>query len=267
MSKNIKLQFLPLGSISCDTNALVAFSVRATSVDSHPTCCFKPFPVWAAYIETPEAKIMLDTGLREDCLTGGEPEITKINVPISFQDGETLEHQMELCGVKPEEIDYLVMSHLHHDHAGRVGIFSNAKVIVQQREMERALIETHVMCEKGVYIKQDLEVKANWELIDGDMELVPGVKVLLAPGHSEGLQCLQLELDNTGTVLLTSDACFTKLNWGPPMRPAGVLYDSKAYFASLQKLHLIAKETDATVIFGHDADQFASLRKAPEYYD
>lgn len=267
MSNGIKLSFMPLGSITLDTNALVAFSTRATVSNQAPVCKFEPFPVWAAYIETPTKKILFDTGLCENCLTGGESAATLEKLSISFKEGENLEHQLGLCGVKPEDIDYVIISHLHHDHAGKIGLFKNAKIIVQRQEMIRALLDTHTVNPMGTYLKADLEVSANWTLIDGDVDFMPGVKLLLVPGHAEGQQALQLELDRLGTVLLTSDACYTELNWGPPMRPAGALDDSKAYFASLKKLHAIAEATNATVFFGHDIAQFETLRKAPDYYD
>lgn len=262
-----KMYVLRLGSITCDTNALVAFDTRATALDPEPKCKFEPFPIWGLYIEHPDGKIIFDTGFREDCLTGGEGPTVPINIPITLGEDEYMEKQLALCGVTPEEIDYVVISHLHHDHAGKIGIFKNAKVIVQRKEMEAALMFTHTVNPKGVYLKADLEVDADWTLIDGDYDLLPGVRLLSVPGHAEGLQCMQLELDQMGTVLLTSDACYTDLNWGPPERPAGALLDSKAYFASLKKLKKIAAETNATVIFGHDIKQFNTLKKAPEYYE
>jgi N-acyl homoserine lactone hydrolase len=263
----IKMYVLSLGSLTCDTNALVAFKTRATALDPEPKLKFEPFPVWGLYIETPDAKIVFDTGLREDCLTGGELETCKINTPISFKEGEELVHQLDLCGVSPDDIDYVVMSHLHHDHAGRIGIFKNAKVIVQRKEMIQALLTTHTVAEKSVYLKADLEVKADWHLIDGDLELVPGIRLITVPGHTDGLQCLLVDLDENGPVLITSDACYTSLNWGPPERPAGALHDSRAYFQSLAKLKKIQKETGAKVIFGHDVEQFSTLKKAPQFYD
>ena len=266
MKRGIKLYFMSLGRITCDTNALVALMTRATSLDPAPACRFEPFPIWAAYIETPEARLLWDTGLRADCFTGGEPESTRINIPISRDADESLEHQLSLCGVSPGDIDCVIMSHLHHDHAGRLGLFKNAKIVVQRRELERARAETQIN-PMGTYLKADLDAVMDWTEVDGDTDLMPGVKLLFSPGHADGQQCLQLELDNLGTVLLTSDACYTSVNWGPPMRPPGVLDDSRSYFSSLRRLHAIAAETDATVFFGHDMAQFETLRKAPEFYD
>ncbi len=264
---NTKLHILPLGSMTCDTNALVAFSTRATALNPAPTPVFEPFPLWAAYIDHPMGKVLFDTGLRDDCLDGGVGPGVAINTPISFEEGENLEHQLALCGVTPDEIDYVVISHLHYDHAGKISLFKNAKIVVQRKELAFALMFAQTVSEKAVYVKADFDVGANWMLLDGDYELLPGIKILSVPGHAEGLQCLMVDLDNTGSVLFTSDASYTALNWGPPARPAGVLHDSKSYHASLEKLRKIANEKNATVIFGHDIKQFRTLKKAPEFYD
>lgn len=79
-----KMYVLRLGSITCDTNALVAFDTRATALDPEPKCKFEPFPIWGLYIEHPDGKIIFDTGFREDCLTGGEGPTVPINVPITL---------------------------------------------------------------------------------------------------------------------------------------------------------------------------------------
>lgn len=261
----MKVHILDLGHIDSDTNALVALQVRASLNNQQPVLQYKPFPVWAAYIETSEAKIVFDTGITPayaETASAGAKE----NVPYYHTPEQTIEHQLGLCGVKPEEIDYVIMSHMHWDHAGNIGLFKNAKVIVQRDEMVYTLMTTHTVNAFGTYFRRDCDVDADWMLIEGDYQLTKDVKILRAPGHAEGLQCLQLTLDS-GTMLFTSDACYTSLNWGPPVRPAGALHDSKAYFASIAKLKKIAEETKATVIYGHDIEQFNTLKKAPEFYD
>ena len=258
----MKVRILDLGVIDSDTNALVALQVRASLNNQSPTLKFEPFPVWAVLIETQEAKILLDTGIAPD-YKQYQAAAAQENVPYRHTPEQTIEHQLELCGVKPEEIDYVVMSHLHWDHAGNIGLFKNAKVIVQRDEMIFALLTTHTVNPFGTYLRRDCDVDANWMLIEGDFQLTKDVKILRAPGHAEGLQCLQLTTDD-GTMLLTSDACYTSKNWGPPARPAGALHDSKAYFQSIEKLRKIAHETNATVIYGHDIEQYNTLKKAPE---
>lgn len=267
MSTSTKLHVLSLGTITCDMNSLIAFYVRATSLDPEPKCQFKPFPVIGYYIETPDAKIVFDTGLRDDCLTGGEGPMVPINTPISFEEGQNIVHQLKLCGVNPEEIDYVVESHLHHDHAGNIAKFKNAKIIVQRAEMQAALMFTHTVNPMGVYLRADVDVDADWLVIDGDYEIVPGVKCLSLPGHSEGFQGLQVELENTGTVIIAGDSCNTSINYGPPARPTGILADPKSYYASIERIRKLQTQTNAKVLFGHDQAQFDSLKKAPLFYD
>lgn len=263
----IRVYILSLGSLTCDTNALVAHQIRATALDPEPRLKFEPFPVWGLYIEHPQGKILVDTGLREDCQSGGESENFPINTPVTYREGEELIHQLQLCGVTPQEIDYVIMTHLHHDHSGRIGLFKNAQILVQRQEMIQALMETHTVTPKGVYLKADVDVDADWMLLDGDFELFPGIQLIWAPGHTEGMQCLLLHLEQEGAMLFTSDACYTKENWGPPTRPPGVLHDSKRYYTSIEKLRRIQAQTNAKVIFGHDMQQFNTLKKAPAYYE
>lgn len=268
MSANMKVHILDLGSMGSDFNALVAMYTRATAQDKSPTCKYVTFPVWGLYIEHPQAKIIFDTGLRADALDGGEPPEKLLNFPIYRTEEQSMEHQLELCGVKPEEIDYVIVSHLHHDHAGRLDLFKNAKVVVQKTELMNALWSTHVVDPMGTYLRADLEYDhLKWMPIDGEYDLLDGIKLIPAPGHVDGLQCMMLSLANNGNMLITSDASYTSINWGPVPRPAGALADSKAYFATMAKLHKLADETKATVIFGHDRAQFDSLKHAPEYYD
>lgn len=261
-----KVQILDLGSLDCDTNALVALKVRANKNDPAPRLEFVPFPVWAVYIETEDRKILFDTGILDE-YDENVSEGSKIDLPYNHVPEQDIENQLALCGVKPEDIDYVVISHMHWDHAGNIGKFKNAKVVVQRDELEYSLMFTHTVNPNGVYLQHDTDVKADWMLIDGDLELTDGVNILRVPGHAQGLQCLQLTMESGKTMLFTSDACYTSLNWGPPVRPAGVLYDSKTYFQSVARLKAVAAETDAFVVFGHDIEQFNTLKKAPEYYE
>jgi len=105
-------------------------------------------------------------------------------------------------------------------------------------------------------------------LVDGDTYICDGLEVISLPGHCACVLGLKIYLPNTGLVVLTQDACYTAANYGPPATASGVAYDTKAYFESVEKLRQIAQREKASmVIFGHDINQFYSLKRAPEYYD
>jgi N-acyl homoserine lactone hydrolase len=105
-------------------------------------------------------------------------------------------------------------------------------------------------------------------MVEGDIELFPGMKLIETSGHAVGHQSVLLTLPKTGKVLLTIDAVsfgagFTlepKEDWAHP--------DGKAGLASIAKLvDLVQKEEIELVIFGHDDEQWKSLKQAPEYYE
>lgn len=259
----MKIQVLDLGYNRCDINAMITLWERASMDNPNPDISYTSYPVWGFYIEADGKKIVVDTGITEELDTNPDVvlPITRSQEPHYHTPEQTLDAQLALCGVKPEEIDYVVITHMHWDHAGNIEKFKNAKVIVQQKEFSWALTVSHTGNPKGVYMRKDADQNANWELIEGDYELAKGVKLLSVPGHAVGLQCLQLT-DGDRTILFTSDACYTRINWETGI-PAPYLIDSWAYNASMKRLKKIAAETSALVIFGHDMEQFESLPKAP----
>jgi glyoxylase-like metal-dependent hydrolase (beta-lactamase superfamily II) len=74
---------------------------------------------------------------------------------------------------------------------------------------------------------------------------------------------MQVELPETGTMIFTSDAIYMGDSYGPPSVPAAIVNDLTAWYASVEKIRTIAERTDATVVFGHDAEQLRSMRLAP----
>lgn len=129
-----------------------------------------------------------------------------------------------------------------------------------------ALYESHAAAPEGIYHKEDLSDITNWHPIEGEQELLPGIRLICLPGHTIGLQGMIVSLPETGNWIITSDACYTAENYGPPLRPAGVACDAALYQASIEKLHKLEVEYHASMLFGHDPFQFAQWKKAPEYY-
>ena len=90
------------------------------------------------YIDHPDAKILVDTGWKPgDLGSGGFPQRMGPEGWFAKQeDDENPVAQLEKIGVKLDDIDYVIMSHLHSEHAGWLPDFAGkkAKVILQQRE-------------------------------------------------------------------------------------------------------------------------------------
>ena len=119
----------------------------------------------------------------------------------------------------------------------------------------------------GGYIKADLDVAVKqYHLVEEDFELAPGIEVVNLPGHTPGLLGLVVHLDG-GSYILPQDCVYTEEIYGPPAKASGLLYDSLAFFDSIEKVRQLQKRYDATVIYAHDEDNFKTLKTAPEFYE
>jgi glyoxylase-like metal-dependent hydrolase (beta-lactamase superfamily II) len=117
------------------------------------------------------------------------------------------------------------------------------------------------------YVREDIvEPALNWMVVDGDYELLPGVQLVSLRGHSAGTMGMMITLENSGTIICTSDAVLTSQNYEPPAAPTGgLLFDSIAYDQSIEKIRRLAKKHNAWILYSHDPNQ--KLKMPPEYYD
>lgn len=165
--------------------------------------------------------------------------------------------QLALAGIKPDQIDLHILTHTHIDHVGGLGDFSQAPILVSdaERRLSRPLYWGDV---------QPLEwPDQEYLVIEDDVEVGPGFRVLMSPGHAPGQLALMLDLPETGMVLLTSDAISRPAEIDEKF--AGSWNEAKA-IASADRLMSLAKGTGAFVIYGHSPEQWPKLKKSPEAY-
>jgi N-acyl homoserine lactone hydrolase len=92
-------------------------------------------------------------------------------------------------GVKPEDIETIIITHLHHDHIALAHMYKNAKFIVQRTELEYAL-NPHPIDAR--FYNQRHFTGINMELIHGEKEIIPGISVFPSPGHTPGGQSVEV---------------------------------------------------------------------------
>jgi glyoxylase-like metal-dependent hydrolase (beta-lactamase superfamily II) len=149
------------------------------------------------------------------------------------------------------------------DHAGNASMFAGAgpRMICNDKEKEFAFgIEGEF---QGAHLKVDYE-GVDWETVSGDTEFLPGVTLIEAPGHTPGTMAMKVDLPDTGSMIFTSDAIYMGDSYGPPVMAAAIVNDLGDFYASVEKIRSIAEQSDAMVVFGHDAEQLWSLRRAPD---
>ena len=185
---------------------------------------------------------------------------------------ENCVEQCRSVGIEPEDVRFVVQSHLHLDHSGAVGRFPNAQHIVQREEYEYAFNPDWFAA--GAYIRADFDRPGlDWKFLGGEYTdnfdlFGDGVfRMIFTPGHSPGHQSFLINLPNTGPVLLAIDAAYTKDHWDNKALP-GLICSAVDAASSVAKLRKIAEDTGAMIVTGHDPDHWKTFRKAPHgFYD
>jgi N-acyl homoserine lactone hydrolase len=131
-------------------------------------------PVYVHVIDHPDARVLVDTGMTElhPAMADMDPRLQ----PLSEQD-------FDLAG-----IDIVVNTHLHADHCGGNHLFAGKPIYVQSRELDDARIEDDYT------IREWVEAPGvQYVPVDGEHELLPGLRLVPAPGHTPGMQMVVVE--------------------------------------------------------------------------
>jgi N-acyl homoserine lactone hydrolase len=202
-------------------------------------------------IEAGDKKIVVDTG---PC----SPEkAVKYHVPLIRDDRMRPEMALQNVGVHPDDVDIVILSHLHWDHCSNCSMFKNARFMVQKQELQFAV--TPNMLQRSQYevgfrdlLPPWMEVFQQLETIDGDVhDLVKGVHILSLPGHTPGLMGVAVET-RSGVYAIASDCVPLVENWEGdsklPHIPNGIYVNPDDYESSFEKLEKVAKY----VLASHD---------------
>lgn len=165
--------------------------------------------------------------------------------------------------VQPEEIDLVVTTHLHFDHAGGltrldgdgaearpVPVFPNADVVVQRRELEDAIANRSTMTR--TYLPNHIQpMGPRFRPVEGAVEIMPGLRVEPLPGHTPGMHGVFIETD-AGTVVFPGDLLPTIHHAHPS---AATAYDQLPYETFQTKRSFMRRAAEArwTIVLDHDA--------------
>ena len=230
-------------------------------------------PVYSVLIDHPEGLVLFDAACNPEGMLGNWPEAFR-QFPYIADEAQLLPNSLERLGYRLEDIRYVVASHLHLDHAGCLKYFPNAEVIVSEVELRNTMTRYEAGEELGAHLVSDIEswIQADitWKTVseqDGEYPLLDGLTVInLGPGHSWGMLGILVELQDSGSFLLASDALYSARHLGPPPILPAILEDQEGYSRSVQRI-LKYKETHAArIMYGHDLEQFRGLVHADTGY-
>jgi glyoxylase-like metal-dependent hydrolase (beta-lactamase superfamily II) len=214
--------------------------------------------VWV--IRNGQRTIVVDTGF--DAAEGAKRGRRVVRAPAAA---------LEQIGVAAGEVDQVIITHLHYDHAGTLGAFPKARFHLQAAEM--AYATGPCMCH--AYLRHPFTVDHVCEMVknvysgrvaflDGDAEIAPGVTVHKIGGHSRGLQCVRVATAN-GPVVLASDASHFYENFEQG-KVFPVTVDIADVLAGYQRIAALAG-SPRRVVPGHDPlvlQRYPALNSATE---
>jgi N-acyl homoserine lactone hydrolase len=138
-------------------------------------------PLYVHVIDHPDARVLVDTGITElhPLAEDMDPRITPLN-----------EQDFDLGS-----IDMVVNTHLHYDHCGGNHLFAGRPFYVQRQELADARAGNYTIDEwvdaPGV----------DYVTVDGEHELLPGLRLVPAPGHTDGMQVVVVETGDRPVVV------------------------------------------------------------------
>lgn len=201
--------------------------------------------------------ILIDSGLPDDAPRPA-------GVPPSSNKKNVLEHLRDL-NLKPDDISTVICTHFDVDHAGFHDAFPKAEFVVQRVHYELARSGHPRFATARTHWDHPA---LSYRLVDGDTELFPGFTLLETSGHAPGHQSVLVHLPQTGPVLLAIDAVMMQRLFTVERRAWPLDDNEEQLRASTQKLlDIVEREHVALVVFGHDGEQWQTLKKAPAYYD
>ena len=221
-------------------------------------------PVSCFLLRHAQGNVLFDTGchpsVADDPVArwGG---LAKIMTPI-MPPGENVLTGLAAIGFSADDVDVVVCSHLHPDHCGCNAFFRRASVIVHEKEVAAARAPN---AEPMGYLAAEWDFGA-FDLLNGQRDVFGDGRIVLLPlpGHTPGSTGALVQLERDGTFLLAADTVSLRLTLDSGVLPRNI-QSADALMKSLAEIRAI-EARGATVLCGHDATQWDTLRKGADFY-
>lgn len=258
--------YLPFGGDNCSL-------LKASGITT-PKSEWIWLPVFSFYIEHPRGKFLFDTGWHREMSPEGvydkRAQIKSLGSWFLYQinqgriaRGEAIDEQLARLGVKPEDLDCVLLSHLDCDHAnGLRGVAAAKRILVSRSEMEgtrRFNPQIWIRFQKRWWEGTGIEtfdwngeegpVRKSYDVLgDGSLQMIN------IPGHSEGLCALKILNEEGKYVLLFADGGYATKSWRD-MITSGISLDKRLQRQSLQWIRQQSLSPDCVASLAtHDTD-------------
>jgi N-acyl homoserine lactone hydrolase len=236
---------------------LYLFQLSATTVPIAPDRSIEMILPCYLVQTSDNRNILIDTGMA--------PDFPKpAGFPPSREECTVLD-QLARLNLRPSDINTVICTHFDVDHIGYNEHFADAEFVVQREHFAIARDgHPRFASARAHWDRPNLR----WNLLDGDTEFLPGLILLETSGHVPGHQSVLVRLPHSGNILLAIDAIMMQSQFMPDRKPGPKDDDGEKTRASTLKLLKLVKEEEvALTVFGHDGNQWATLKRGPAFYD
>jgi glyoxylase-like metal-dependent hydrolase (beta-lactamase superfamily II) len=237
-------------------------------------------PIGFFVIKHPKGNVLFDTGNNDKLITDSTYWGKLASVfSAKMTPEDAIDVQLAKIGLKPDDIKYVVVSHMHLDHGGNVAKFPNSTLIIQDDELTFAMFPDEPFA--GGYIPGDAQVLRspvgsskpslmNMIRLEGDYDIFGDGSIVIhrSRGHTKGSQMLVVRLPKTGTTILTADAAYFRENVEKNLIPNIVLaYDPAGIVKGYDWIRRMMATENANFFTAHDPDAYKAMKKAPAFYE
>lgn len=256
--KGLQFKMLYLGHILCRKDYLVRTDNKEELIHS---------PMLAVLIQHPVlGNILYDTGNYE---SGDRIYSAHAKAVYPVPEVITIKEKLAENGLTVNDIDRIIISHLHMDHTGGLPYFDGTKagkngIIVNEDDAREAFYIVNTMADTGAYTQVTICGHCGniYRPVNGTIKLADDLILFTQRCHTPGVLGMVVKTKHHGNYLFTSDAIYTRESFEKELPPGGTINKTEdEFYSELKLIKKMQKEYDATLIFGHDPDQFRLFEK------
>ena len=178
-----------------------------------------------------------------------------------------LAQQLAEINIKPEQIQYLAMSHFHADHTGNANLFKHSTLLIQSEEYDAAFGPEPQSYHFDPASYSELD-RNKMQVLHGDYDVFGDGRVVIkkAVGHTPGHQMLFLELPHSGPIMLSGDLYHFTSN-REHRRVPGFNFNKEETLESMDKMEKFIADKHAQLWIQHDLEQNQTIRHSPAFYN
>lgn len=242
------------------------FTVGRDLMDPGATDQVMKLPATAYLVEHRRGRLLFDTGLSRALLVRSQELGIPLGLEAELTPDEDLACQLAQVGAEAAQIKHVVLSHFHPDHVGGLRHFRGTESVVLVNQAEWARVQAQKSSGEPLYrlLGPEWDLGLSFQTLAGDHDVYGDGSVIVRhlPGHTLGFQGLQVDLPETGRVIVAGESAY---RLGGRLVAPGRTADTAAARATVDMLQA-EERRGVTLFLDHDPVEAFKLRRVPASY-